>query len=288
MVTYNKFTMIEINGKKYKLCLFDTNAISSFLKNPKEWILYFNEEFSISSTIISYSIFTLSELWFRQDLFNKYKDIFSVFPSCILDGHESIFRKEVSNYNKLRKINPIVASSIMKNDNLTPKEMLTTVIENSGFIPKSEYWRKSRDEILAGITNLVKNYPPKNDQYTIKEIEDFNLIVSMEQIAMRNIGFSQSMLNQEEVIDIKQFPSIQTTSYVVFYKFYTDKRKPILSDVFDIMISALLPYVDFFITEGNMCEIIKKIKSRHGFLKNLKEYSIKDINRNLRHFSKKT
>ncbi len=279
--------MIELNGNNYKLCLFDTNAISSFLKNPKAWILYFDEEFSISRTAISYSIFTLSELWFRQDLFDKYKDIFSIYPSCVLDGHESIFQKEVNNYNKFEKISPIVIPSIIKDDNLTPKETLTTIIENSGFISKSEYWRKGRDEILEGITDLIKNYPPKNDQYTIKEIEDFNLIVSMSQITMRDVEFSKSMQNQGEAIDIKQFPSIQTTSYVVFYKFYTDKRKPILSDVFDIMISALLPYVDFFITEGNMCEIIKKIKSRHGFLKNLKEYSIKDINRdlNLNNFS---
>ena len=90
--------MIELSGKEYKLCLFDTNALSYFLLSPKEWIEYLNHKFDLSRTIICYSVFTLSELWCRPELFEKYLDFFSIFPSAVLEGHESIFQKEIKNY----------------------------------------------------------------------------------------------------------------------------------------------------------------------------------------------
>lgn len=274
--------MIELNGKNYNLYLFDTNALSSFLQKPKAWLNYFNDVFSFSNTVICYSVFTLSEFWYRKDLFDKYLDFFSAFPSAILDGHESIFLKEVENYNQFNKINPIVVVPFaITGSDLKPKEKLKKVIEDSSFVSKTEYWKKGQKDVLDGVVSLIKNYPPKKDQYTIKEIEDFNFIVSTSQIGLRNNKFAKNIIKSGSFIDLNQFPSIRTTSYVVFYKFYPDKRKPILSDIFDIIISSILPYVDLFITEGNMCEIIKRIQNKHVFLKGLKQYSIKEINKEI-------
>jgi len=270
--------MIAINGKEYKLCLFDTNALSEFLKEPKKWILYFDRKLSISHTIICYSVFTLSELWHRKDLFNKYIEVFSTFPSAILDGYESIFQKEVENYNFLKKLSPIIVFPFKLTGNKrSPQEKLRYVIDESDFVQKTKVWREKREFVLKGILELRKHYPSKKGKYTKKEIEDFNLIASMHQIGIRNNKFAHSILDTGKAIDLFQFPSIVSTSYVVFYKFYTDNRSPILSDVFDIIISALLPYVDIVITEGNLCEIIKKIQKRHSFLMNLTYIPIKQI-----------
>lgn len=65
--------------------------------------------------------------------------------------------------------------------------------------------------------------------------------------------------------------------YTVFYKFYPDQRKPILSDVYDIIISSLLPYVDCFITEGHQFDAIQKIKKVDSFLDHLEVKSIKEF-----------
>lgn len=278
--------MIKLNGKNYNLCLFDTNVLSSFLQKPKAWLNYFNDIFSLSNTFICYSVFTLSELWYKKELFDKYLDFFAVFPSAILDGHESIFLKEVENYNQFNKINPIVVVPFSINgSDLTPKEKLIKVIEDSAFVSKTEYWKKGQNYVLDGIVSLIKNYPPQKDQYTTKEIEDFNFIVSTSQIGLRDNKFAKKNIKSGATIDLNQFPSIRATSYVVFYKFYPDVRKPVSSDVFDIIISAILPYVDFFLTEGNMCEIIKKIQNKHCFLRKLKQYSIKEINKKIDNYS---
>lgn len=273
--------MIEINRRLYKLCLFDTNALSSFLLKPKEWINYYNDEFSLSNVIICYSIFTLSELFYRQELFEKFLDIFSIFPSVILDGNESIFNKEIQNYFTCDKIDPIVLVPFsIQGEKLTSKETLTKVLKESVFISKTEYWKKEQKDVLTRIIKLKKNYPPKHQNYTIKEIEEFNLVVSNQQIGIRDKHFARKILSAGKVNDLRKFPSLKCTSYFVFYKFYPDNRIPIVSDVFDIMISALLPYVDYFISEGNMCEIIKRIQKKHNFLNNLESHSIKEIKKN--------
>lgn len=272
--------MIRINNKDYSLVLFDTNALSSFLQNPMEWIRYYADEFSLSSSIISYSVFTLSELYYRQELFSKYIEIFSEFPSVILDGHESIFLKEIDNYAIGADISPIIVAPFAINEpSMTRKEILLKVIENSGFVSKTEYWKSGQEEVLSGIINLKNNYPPKKDKYTIKEVEHFNFIVSTSQIGIRNHAFAKNIISTGEAINLERFLSLKCTSYFVFYKFYPDNRKPINSDVFDIMITALLPYVDSFITEGNMFEIIKRIQRNHNFLDELVPYKLKDINK---------
>ena len=270
--------MITINGNEYKICLFDTNALSNLLINTNEWINYFDKKFSVSKTIISYSVYSLSELWFRQELFEKYIVFFSIYPSLILDGFNSIFKKEINNYYIKDNIDPVVlAPMAIRDPLLTPTERLKNVIEKSGFILKSKKWKECREDILHNIISLKKNYPANSGKYTLNEIENFNFMVSTSQIITGNKEFAKKILNDKKEIILERFPSIVATSYVVFYKFYPDNRKPILSDVFDIIISSLFPYVDIVLTEGNLCNIINTIKLRHNFLDLLECYSIKDI-----------
>ena len=275
--------MIEINEKIYHLCLLDTNALSNFLIKPKEWIQFFNKRYDISKTIISYSIFTLAELWSRQELFEKYIDIFSEFPSGILDGHESIFNKEIDKYKGNESINPIViAPFAITEPGLSKKEILIKLINNSVFVDRAEYWKTEQNDVLEGMLSLKKNFPPKKGKYMKKEIEEFNMLASVSQIGIRNPIFARSFLNRNEEIDLNYFKSVVCTSYIVFYKFYIDRRKPQTSDVFDIIISSILPYIDYFITEGNLKEIVETIRKRHRKLDNILEViSVNEINREI-------
>lgn len=270
--------MLEINGNKYNLCLLDTNALSNLLKSPENWIKHIDNKFDISKTILCYSIFTLSELWYIPDLFKIYLDFFSTFPSAVLDGHESILVKEIQNYHDPKIINPIVLAPFSLNGtNMSPKERLKYVLKNSHFISRTKYWKDSQKEVLDGIISLKKNYPPEKKAYTKNEIESFCLITGMSQVGLRDRNFANIIVNQKKTINLDLFPSIKATSYVVFYKFYPDNRNPEPSDVFDILISSLLPYVDFFITEKNLNHIIHQIQKKHNFLLNVNCFTMKQI-----------
>lgn len=273
--------MIKVNDNEYKLLLLDTNALSDLLKNTKGWIEYINKVFSISKSVICYSVFSLSELSKNKVIFNDYLKFFSIFPSLILDGHEAIFNKELSIYsNPSKEVNPITITpyAIFDKNIKSPEIRLRRVLEMSGFYDRTDYWIDSRESVLENIINLKDNYKPKGIKFTKKEIEEFVYLATVQQVMLRNLKFAEKIVKiDKSEIDINKFPSIVATSYVVFYKFYPDKRKPEPSDIFDIMISSLLPYVDYFITEGHLCEIIKKVQNIHNFPTDLTIYSIRGI-----------
>lgn len=274
--------MIRLKGNEYQLLLLDTNALSDILKEPKKWISFLNDNFDISKTILSYSIFSLSEIYKSKPLFSEYLTFFSIYPSVILDGYDSIFKKEIASYRKQNKeINPIVIAPflIKSNEIDSPREKLEQVLKLSGFYERTQYWQDARKEILDGIIELKKNFTPANGKtYSLIEIENFIFINTSQQIKLRDKSFVRNEIQiMKRDIDIHQFPSILSTSFVVFYKFYPDNREAILSDVFDIIISSLLPYIDIVITEGHLCEIIRKVQKKHNFINNLKYYSIREV-----------
>jgi len=273
---------MNINNTEYKLCLLDTNALTSFIQNPYKWISYFDHHFEIKNTLICYSIFSLCELWYRKEIFEQYLDVFSWYPSLVLDGHESIFQKELLNYFDQNEINPIVISpTTIYEKGLSKKAILQKLFLTEHFINRTHFWKDQENEILQSIIELKKNYPPNKGNYSIKEIEKFNYFVTIEQIGFRAPDFSKKIILSNQLLDIKRFPSINMTNYMVFYKFYPDNRKPLDSDIFDIIITAICPYVDCIITEGNVCNIINVIQKRHNFLNNCKAYSLKDINQKI-------
>jgi hypothetical protein len=67
-------------------------------------------------------------------------------------------------------------------------------------------------------------------------------------------------------------------AYTVFHKFYPDRyRKPRTSDVIDVIVSALLPYVDSAITEAHQAEVLRKVKRRDAFIERLDVRTLRDL-----------
>lgn len=261
-----------------KICLLDTNALSELLKNPKTILSNISDIVS-KNTLLGYSAFTLVEIIKNNELYEKYLKLFSKIPSLILDGHEGILEKEVKGYlNKSNKINPIIfLSSGIEDDKLSKEECLRNIIEETEFATNAKIWQKEKVNIINGILSLKKNFPPKVIKYTESEIGEFVEKTVNSQIMMRQNLFYKKNVKNKSGFRYKHFKSVLCTSYVVFYKFYQDDRKPELSDVFDITISSIYPYVDYVFTERNMCEIIRKLKRRHQFLEGLEYYNIKEL-----------
>ena len=114
--------MIIINSTPYELCLFDTNALSGLLLRPKIWLEYFGNKFDLSKTIICYSSFTIAELYFRKELYDKFIHFFSRFPSVMLDGYDGIFQKELMNYDNNEQIDVMLLAPFLINEPKMSKE----------------------------------------------------------------------------------------------------------------------------------------------------------------------
>jgi hypothetical protein len=276
--------VITLNGNDYGLCLLDTNAASEMAKRPTVEFKHFIS-WALDGRvkhIPAFSLFTVLELRKRQDVYEKFLDLFDQFPCAILQSHEQLLEAEAASYPDPTGTDPLLlcfAGAV-----LTPPGGATLAGSLEGYLSTPEgraterKWIGAAPSIVEGMTSLVANYPPARKTYTAVEIRDFIEWAGFSQIAMRAPEFAASTHERGEVLLIDAFPSIKMTAFTVFYKFYVDsQRRPAESDAFDVIISAPAPYVDAIITERHQAEVIRKTKQQDNFLENLRVFTVRDF-----------
>jgi hypothetical protein len=271
--------MITINGNEYKLCLLDTNVLSEMIKNPDREFRNFVDGLFLEGNLPCFSLFSILELRQCNDLYAEFIDLFSAFPCLFLKGHNQLLQEEISLYPDPSSIDPSLLSplEIALPPGMTRRAALKAVLESTQVRVDGQQWLDGRDPVLSGMLSHVQNFQPSRGKYSPAELRFFLEIVVFQYIATYDRAFVESRLAQGG-LKIDSFPSVKALAYSVFYKFYPDKkRKPSQSDVFDIVISTLLPYVDTVIIERHQAEVIRKIKSRDRLLDNLDVRTLREI-----------
>jgi len=271
--------MIVLNGREYKLLLVDTNVVSEMIKNPTREFKSFLEWTVPNKFIPSFSLFTVLEIRKAVDIYEKFLELFSVLPCVILKSHEQLFTEEVVHYPNPKTINPILVASsgVLAPENQKLKDLLNAVFSDSENLKNENIWNEGKFEVVEGIKSLVENFPPNGKKYTSKRIREFIEIAGFAQIAMRAPKFAKSKLDSGIAVSVDAFLSLKMILYTVFYKFYNDPRQSSSSDTFDLIISAVTPYVDAVISENHQVEVIKKIKSQDDFIQHVQGFTLRHL-----------
>jgi len=267
--------MINVKNESYKIILIDTCIVSEMLKRKG------NLSKNIFSKILDhrypcFSFDTIIELKRAPKVYEEFIDVFSFLPAFILKNSVLLIEEEILNYGNPKVIDPVITilhRNPKKAENFDVKAFLNSHLTK-------EYLEKNQEEYkmaLESMLDLRNGYPPKNGNYTLKEIEEFVELVTYKQLVVRDKSWCQDMLNKKKTIYAEKFPSIQIMCYLAFYKFYINNRKPKLSDVTDLLIATSYPYIDEVITEKNQSEMVRQIQKKHKFCNNLTTYTIKDF-----------
>lgn len=269
-----------INGNTYRLCLLDTNALSEMVKNPNREFRNFIERLFNQDNLPCFSVFSILELRQRRDVYLSFLDFFSVFPCLFLKGHDQLLQDEISLYPNPSSLDPTLLSplEIRLPPGMNRRTALETVLDSAQIRVDGQRWLNGRDGILDDMLSHVPDFQPARGKYSDAEIRFFLEVVVFQYVASRDRTFVEKHLARGVTIDA--FPSVKIIAYTVFHKFYPDKtRKPSRSDVFDIIIAALLPYVDTVITERHQAEVIRKVKAQDSFLHGLDVRTLRDLRR---------
>ena len=244
-----------------------------------EFPKYFNNLFR-ESFIPSFSLFSIIELQQKPNLFSGFLDIFSVLPSIILKGHNQILDDELESYPQPQKISPLLLSlvGIRPSQTLSKRETVENLFKSEPYASLSKKHLANRNTDLNVMIASAQTYLPASGKYSNGEIWLYMQSFVLKHLFLKKRSFVDRRRGRE-AIDVNAFPSLLMMAYSIFYKFYEDRqRKPSESDVFDIAISAMVPYVDAFITERNQAEAIKKIRNKEkSFLMDLRILTIKDL-----------
>lgn len=272
--------MLEINGNSYRLCLLDTNAVSEMVKNPDREFSTFLECLLPRGHTPCFSLFSILELRQRTDVYGRFLDYFSVFPSLVLKSHQQLLCDEIARYPDPIGLDPVLLAPVAMRlpAGQSRREALEWLLDSPAISIDGEKWLDLRGDTLEGLIEHVPNFQPKGRSYLASEIRFFLEVVTLQQIAMHDYNFVSQTLARGKPVAIDAFPSVKMIAYTVFHKFYRDRgRKPTRSDVFDILISTLLPYVDAVITERHQAEVVRQVSAHDDCLKHLEVWTLREL-----------
>lgn len=271
-----------MGNNTYRLCLLDTNAVSEMAKRPDQEFRHFLAWQQASGIVIPCaSPFTIIELRRRPEVYRAFLELFGKFPFALVHAYESLLQEELRLYPETSHVQPILlgfGGSVAGRDQTSLATALDGFFNSPVGQQEEARWNEAPAEIIAGITELVANYPPAGDSYTPKEAREFVVQAGLEHLIRRAPGFVSDLLNRFEPVSVDALLSIKMMSFTIFGKFYANRaRKPHESDAFDIIISSTLPYVDAFITERNQCDVIRQTNRHDAFLSHVQAFTLADF-----------
>jgi hypothetical protein len=269
--------MREINGTLYSFGLLDTGIISEVIKNRHDERNSLVKLMTSVDMIPCISIWTIMELRSRPDIYSEFLNLFSVIPFCLTRSPYDLLQDELKNYPDPSEVDPIeIAFSMFSKD---PKAKLSTfmkkLFKERGVKHAEMTWRtKWKAESLDSILSLRSNFQPKGKRFNAEDASRFISEGVPQYIAGQAPSWTKRFLRSKREFDPHAFPSVKMSFYTVFYRFYAEKRKPEIPDVFDVMISNVTPYLDMVITEKFQAEIFRKVKNRDPFLSHVRIESL--------------
>jgi hypothetical protein len=279
--------LVKFGDINYRLCLLDTNAVSAMVKNDDgEFANYLDWALLRSAPVFvpSFSLFTVLELRRSPAVYELFLDAFSTMPCAFVKSFDQLVAEEAKLYPNGAELNPVLFTSggPVAPEGGKLRDVLETHFQSAEGIEQEREWNGGQSSIVAGIGELVANFPPEGDSYTANELRMFVQLTGFGQIAMREWDFANRIIKEEKGVDIDAFPSVKAATYTVFYKFYADRtRRPTTSDAFDIIISSVTPYVDAIITEAHQAAVLSKTMKRDPFIKDLLVFTLRDLRASL-------
>jgi hypothetical protein len=127
----------------------------------------------------------------------------------------------------------------------------------------------ARDEHLQfGYTEFMtlesfkKNYPPDEDgRYSTAQAEEFAWCNTVDFLGRHFRGFLRRFDDKASDLDTSRIPSVHMRSLFLFYKYYIHQKVPQKSDFMDFASVSYAPYVDVYVTERDVMNVLRHIRS---------------------------
>lgn len=274
--------MTGIDGiyKQHKLVYLDTNAISNICKEG-DLVHKFLDKYPLDKKhLLCYSTYTLYEISKNKTLLPTFKRFYSLYPSVIVLSYFPLAVKEIDYIaGDINFVNPILLSpqgisvdgkSLIQNslDLLMEQPLVKESIENV-----DNYTTKFYYEVISILDKPEFAHIDKS--YITKRKGDFVRAFIRYELKYRFMSGQEIPLDKTK---LKLMKSLNILAHAIFYKFFSDSQRKIeKSDIIDILIMTTTPYVHTFVSEKNVIDILRKIKSQTDVIERLNLQKLSDI-----------
>lgn len=257
---------IQYDGYSLKLLYLDTNAISNLISdyNFRRNVFKVVEKRDYHICFSIYNAIELSNGY--ESRFKKFLEMFSNIPCIMFWTYRDIIKEEIECYkgNKL-DISKISYSFV---PNIEKEYDIRYCLER--WIPEIkdiiEPQKKNMEELEKFFTkqkNIGKKYVSFNKEYEKETTIEF----------LKELGYSMN-----ENIDIEKLPTCRVINKSIYNRITCGKKIEIgTNDIYDIMISSVLSYIDAIVSENYQLEVIRQGKKSIKQIENIKCYTITDF-----------
>lgn len=271
------------DGTEYKLCLLDTNIISEICKNRNGERDRFLKKFLDEFWMICITSGSLFEIRKNKEVYEKFLEIFSIFPFLVLKPFINLFEDEKIAYDANEKATPIQLpiSFANKDPRLQLKGFMDELFSREEVIQTENSRKQDEIQVLSNWISRKENFKSELDAANSKDAKRYVEEAAIQTIIKLDLdlgsNFIRKKVENKEHIDTGKFPSVLIMLYSQYYRLYDPGWKPAPQEVTDIEIMAAIPYVDVVITENFQAEILKKVRSNFELIKDLEIYTLRDV-----------
>jgi hypothetical protein len=146
---------------------------------------------------------------------------------------------------------------------------------------RHEYLQFGYAEFMT-LQAFKRNYAPgENGHYSTSQAEDFARCNTIDFLGRQFRGFVERFRRDASALDTSKIRSVHMRSLFLFYKYYIHHKVPRKSDFMDFALVGYAPYVDVYVTERDIADVLMHIRGSHMMLSHTEVVHVTDFIRGL-------
>ena len=248
----------------------DTNAWGHILENEertKGFIQFFSETNHLAGLTI-YSLFELSR---AERLLPGLDDLFFQLRHNIWVPllYDYVYERELQAYPSRIHIPWMPISLLTEEDEGVPSVM-SNFAADSRFTSQRDKYLQFGEKYFMSLGRFKRNFPQKvSEGYTPEEAFEFARLNGLNYFRRNDKSFIHKIDHGPASFEPRGIQSQFARSIFLFYKFYIHGKSPNKSDFMDFANISYLPYFDVYVTEWDVLNTLKHIKTSTDFMKGL-------------------
>ena len=140
---------------------------------------------------------------------------------------------------------------------------LSTISSDSRFVKKRQEFLDFGDQKFMKLLDLRRNFPFEDDNgnYSVEHSDKFAWATTLSFLLEYFPEFLLPYKKKLKDFDTSILKSVYFRSQFLYFKYYVHKQRPQKSDFMDYVHISYFPYLDAYVTEKNVLEVLTHMKS---------------------------
>jgi hypothetical protein len=241
----------------------------------------FRSTFEAENLLAGLSVFTVFELSRAGRLLSDLDRLFYSMRTNIWIPllYDELFELELKSYPNDVRLTWMPLSLITDEDN---QEVMSKFASDPRIAGKRDEYLTFGDSEFMTLEQFKENFPPgKNGSYNTDQAQLFAWSNTVDFLGRYFRDFLMQFKDDAPSLDTTKLASVHMRGLFLFYKYYIHGQSPTRSDFMDFAHVSYAPYVDYYVTERNVANVLRHISASDDMISGTEPIMVSDFIRDL-------